>query len=390
MKILFVTLFLPRNPASHAGSRYVFEQIKRLSSKHEIHLATRLEEGEEPFLAPLEKNCKKVHPHYYRPVARGKRSLWDKISLVKSYLCFSAFANRLVKKGNYDLVQVEWVETAILLYQRAVPMVLDAHDVITKPAQRLAEKATGLTKIYLTAKAGVVRMLELYCMGKFNTILTVSDFDKSFLLSMRSELNVQCVNIPAGLDISVKSFPVQKNSLLFLASYKYRPKNVEAALFLHNQVLPIVKKVVPDVQLILAGYGPPDQLLELAENESNVFVPGFVDDLDRCYKNADVFVAPIFSGGGVIVKILDAMAAGLPVVTTQYGNEGIKAKPGTDVLIADSAHNFARCIIELFENRALRDHIGTHGQQFIKQNYSADRLVAELEKVYEKILSRTH
>src|SRR5208283_3084824 len=126
--------------------------------------------------------------------------------------------------------------------------------------------------------------------------------------------------------------------------------NVDAALYFYQKVFPLIRRRVSDAKFVIAGYGPPEELTALQKNDPGVLVTGFVDDIDECYKKAAVFVAPILLGGGIIVKILDALAAGTPVVTTSYGNEGIGAVPGRDLLVADDAEGFAAAVL-----RILRD-----------------------------------
>jgi hypothetical protein len=138
MKILFVSLFLPQEKAYHAGGRYVYEVIKNLSGKHEIHLATRLEEGEFPLLETLRPVCKEIYPYPYR--TKSERGLFDIIRLALNYMGFSRYADRIAARGGFDLIQVEWVEAAMMMRKRETPMVLDAHDVITKPAERAIGK----------------------------------------------------------------------------------------------------------------------------------------------------------------------------------------------------------------------------------------------------------
>ena len=150
MKILFVSLFLPQEKAYHAGGRYVWELLRRLSPHHEIHLATRLEEGELDGLSELAPYCARIHPFSYPQVV--KRDLAGTLRLVANYLAFSRFANRLIREGDYDLVQVEWVETAILIGRGKTPMVLDAHDVITKPARRAFLRSRGLRRLFKWGK----------------------------------------------------------------------------------------------------------------------------------------------------------------------------------------------------------------------------------------------
>jgi polysaccharide biosynthesis protein PslH len=333
VKILYVSLFLPQEQSYHAGGRYVFEIIRNLSKKHEIHLVTRLEESELPRLELLKPFCKELYPYTYRTA--GKRGLVDIARLVFNYIGFSSYADRLARNGSFDLVMVEWVEAALMMKKLKIPMVLDAHDVVTKPAERLMKQSTGVRRPVMYLRYVAVRTLERRIVKKFDTVLTLSAFDRDYLLSMKPGLDIQVVPIPAGLDITGREFRKEENTILFLASYKYRRVNVDAALYFYREVFPLVRKSIPDAKFIVAGYGPPEEIASLPERDASVAVPGFVEDIDECYKKAAVFVAPILLGGGIIVKILDAMAAGTPVVTTSYGNEGIGATPGRDLLVAD-------------------------------------------------------
>ena len=117
-----------------------------------------------------------------------------------------------------------------------------------------------------------------------------------------------------------------------------------------------------------------------------VSVPGFVDDLDECYKRANVFVAPILVGGGIIVKILDAMAAGTPVVTTTYGNEGIGAVPGRDILIADDPESFADAVVRVLSDRGLEERLSLNGREFVRKHFTFEAAMKKLEAAYEKIV----
>jgi glycosyltransferase involved in cell wall biosynthesis len=320
MKILFVSLFLPQLKAYHAGGRYVFEIIRNMSLRHDIYLATRLEENEIELLENLKPFCKKIYPYTYPSFE--KRGITDKIRLVFNYIGFSLYSSRLIHQGNFDIVQVEWVETALMMKRGKAPMILDAHDVITKPAERVLKHATGIKLLLAWFRYIIIKNIELGIAKKFDMIITLSEYDRKYLLNLQPALNVKTVPIPAGLDITDRVFERQKNTILFLASYKYHRTNVAAACYFYKEILPLLRRVIPDAILIIAGYGPPEELTSLARKDSQVLVIGFVDDLDECYKKAAVFVAPILTGG-IIVKILDALAAGTPVVTTSYGNEGI-------------------------------------------------------------------
>jgi glycosyltransferase involved in cell wall biosynthesis len=384
LKILFVSLFLPMEKSYHAGGRYVFELLRNLSRSHEIHLATRLEENEFPSLDPLKPFCKKVYPYSYRTAER--RGLLDVLSLIINYAGFSRFADRLAGKGDYDLIQVEWVEAAMMMKKRNTPMLLDAHDVITKPAERSMKKS-GLSGLLLSLRYRLTRALELHTVRKFDRVFTLSDYDRKYLLRMEPGLAVSTVPIPAGMDIKDGVFERQRNTILFLASYKYRRVNVEAALYFYRSVFPLIKQRIPDAKFIIAGYGPPPELIRLRETDDSVVVPGFVEDLERCHKEAEVFVAPILVGGGIIVKILDAMAAGTPVVTTAYGNEGIGAVPGRDLLVADDPKTFAESVIRLLEDPQSAGEMGRTGREFVRKNFSLENVIGKIESTYGELVN---
>ena len=384
MKILFVSLFLPQEKAYHAGGRYVFELIRNLSRKHDIYLATRLEESELPGLETLRPLCKEIYPYAYR--TNGNRGLLDILRLIFNYLGFSLYSGKLARNQHFDLVQVEWVEAAVLMRRGKAPMVLDAHDVITKPAERSMKQAAGLGRVVLTLRYLIIRALERRTVRNFNMVFTRSENDRGYVLSLDPGLDVKVIPHPAGLDITGRNIPKEKDSILFLASYKYRHVNVDAALFFYREVFPLVRREVPGAKFIIAGYGPPEALTSIADNDPGVLVPGFVGDIDECYKKASVFVAPILVGGGIIVKVLDAMAAGTPVVTTTYGNEGIGAKPGSDLLVADDPKGLAAAVLRVLGEKGLAEELSANGREFVRRHYSLESVMEKIESAYRELV----
>jgi len=381
MRILLISLFLPHPKAPHAGGRYVYELLRHLSEKHEVDLATRYELSEEALLEDLRPLCRSVHPYPYRTVA--KRSLFDKLALIANYLSFSRSADELITHGNYDLVQVEWVEAAILIKKRSTPLLLDAHDVMAKPFARAAALKDGFSGMIAALVAAAVKAVELSIMRRFERIITLSDFDRDYLRNLWPAAPVVSIPIPAGLDITVREYRRVPGTVLFLASYKYRPVNVAAALWFYREVFPLVKAHVPDACFVIAGYGPPEELRDLAA-DPNVRVTGFVDDLDRCHKEAAVFVAPILTGGGIIVKLLDALAAGTPTVATTFGNEGVGALAGRDLLVADDPPEFAAAVVSLLQDRVYAEQLGRNGREFVQANYGREAIMVRLDALYEE------
>jgi len=384
MKILIVSLFLPQKKAYHAGGRFVFEAIRHLSEKHEIHLVVRLSKDEIPGLESLRPFCKEIFPYTFS--ASEKRTVFHNIKLIFNYICFSRYADYIARNGEFHAVQVEWVETALMMKRRKTPMLLDAQDVITKPAERMKIQSTGLRRLFMYARYFGYKTIERRIVNRFQAVFTRSENDKIYLESMNTGLKVTVIPHPAGLDITGREIVRRRNNILFLASYKYRKVNVDAALHFYRNVFPIVRREIPDAKFIIAGYGPPEELRSLQRNDNGVVVTGFVDDIDECYKRAGVFVAPILIGGGIIVKILDALAAGTPVVTTSYGNEGIMAMPGRDLIVADSHEDFADAVIKVLLDEKLAKSLSANGREFVRQNFSRDAVMSKMDSVYQELV----
>jgi len=383
VKILVASLFFPQLRATHAGGRFVAELVRELSKKHEVHLASRIEETELSGSEELRPYCKSISLFPYKKVAR--RGLMTSVRLLVSYYRFGSEVNKLIKSGRFDLVQVEWVEAGFFLKRGTVPMVLDAHDIITKPAWRNVTISKGLVRLlyYLIYRA--IRSGELRTIRKYDVIVTRAEYDKEYLRSMTKDAVIEVVPHPAGLDISEKTYNRQKNALLFLASFKHRRLNVDAALYFYQQVFPLVRARFPDATFIIAGYGPPKELLSIGEKDPSVFITGFVDDVDAYYKRAAVFVAPILVGGGIIVKILDAMAAGVPVVTTTYGNEGIGGKPGRDLVIGNTSEDFAEAVINILSDHTFAEKLEKNGKEYVEKNYGRDAVFTKIVSIIEDL-----
>lgn len=263
-------------------------------------------------------------------------------------------------------------------------MVLDAHDVLTKPAERRAAQTRGIGGVGAKLRYLLMREMEKRVMRRFDAVVTLSDHDRHYLLAMLPGIDVRTVPIPAGLDFTGRTFTRRQNDILFLASFRYRPTNVRGALWFCREVFPLVQREIPDARFVIAGYGPPPELTALAA-DPQVAVIGYVDDLEACHKEAAVFAAPILEGGGIIVKVLDALAAGTPVVTTTYGNEGIDGVPGRDLLVADDPQAFAEAVILLLRDREKAERIGASGRAYVAEHYGLEAVVVKFESLYGEI-----
>jgi glycosyltransferase involved in cell wall biosynthesis len=260
------------------------------------------------------------------------------------------------------------------------PAVLDCHDIITKPWYRKWQNAQGASRMIWRFVHLVLSTGERRAAIKFRVLLTRSREDAEWAKKWIAHSDIRILPHPAGADIPASSRREVQGRILFLGAMG-RQLNVDAALFFYHRVFPFVRERFPEAQFWVVGGNPPRQLIDLCEKDPSLRVTGFVEDIGESYGSAAVFAAPILVGGGIIVKVLDAMAAGVPVVTTTYGNEGIGAVDGEDLLIADSPEDFASEVISLLADETLRRRIGERGKEFVRKHFNRDTLMAKLEAI---------
>ncbi len=371
MKILMVAPHMPAPRAFQAGERFVFELIKQLAEYHEIHLIVRMERGREKSVNSLAEYCRKVYPVFYtRP---DRRDLFGAPRVAWSYYKLCRKANQLSAQEQFDVIHAEWTETGLFLKRRKAGMVIEAHDVLSKPMGRRSATARGANRLFFRMLARLTTLLERRIFTKFDTVFVLSESDRGYVRSLAPAVNTAVLHYPAGLGFSGGGSPGKEPALLFLGAMDRGP-NVEAARRFWNNILPLVRITVPEVKFYIVGSRPLPEVRALAEKDPNTIVTGFVEDIEPYYKTCTVFVAPLLTGGGIIVKILDALAAGAPVVTTTIGNEGIAATPGEHLFIGDTDEAFAAHIVRLLHDRPMRERIGRAGREFVLRNFSRDAL----------------
>lgn len=389
MKILFVSPFFFYPQVPYAGGRITLDLVKGLTQRHEIHLVSGIEKDQEKYLKDVEPYCKNIEIVPWRkPVATG---IYAFLCNTLTYLLVDIKANRIMKGGSFDLVHVEYIETGLFIRNRTgIPMVMHAHDLISKRAGRWFLKSnTRRSKILNYLKWKITEKLESHILIKFDRILIPSLFDKTLLQRLNPNFKIAVISYPIlpERNFSDWAIPMEPLSLLFLGAM-YREVNVQAALFLCNKILPIIKEKIPDVKLYLVGERPPAKIQKLGRKDKNIIVTGFVEAVEPYYLKCSVFVSPLLVGGGIIIKNIDAMAAGRPVVTTSIGNEGIGTMPDRDILIADEQEEFANKVLMLLQDQGLWEKIASNGQKFVREHFSPDAFIPRIEQTYHELVQK--
>lgn len=210
----------------------------------------------------------------------------------------------------------------------------------------------------------------------FENKTIISEQDK-LLIQHPDSKNIVC--IPNGIDESFfQTQSLNKNvDLVFVGNMSY-PPNIEAVSYINSQLLPQLN----NVKLLISGASPAKQIQQIANSNAAIELTGWVDDIRTSYARGKIFIAPMFIGTGMQNKLLEAMAIGLPCITTPLANNAIKATHRTNILVAETKADFIQYIQELLHNEDLRNLIGKNAQNFIKENYSWETSTNKLVKLF--------
>jgi len=161
--------------------------------------------------------------------------------------------------------------------------------------------------------------------------------------------------------------------------------NSDAALYFCREILPLIWNEMPDAKFYIVGKNPPESVRSLEKRESRIVVTGAVPDVRPYEERAKVFVVPLRIGGGTRLKILEAMSMSRPVLSTAVGAEGIEAKDGVHLELADRPEDFAARAVALLRDDARCRALGEAGRKFVRENYDWKIIGRKADAVYEQI-----
>lgn len=396
MKILMLVPFLPNTFTSGGQTRW-YNIIKYLSKNHEITLMSLIkDESEKRFIPELKKYCKKVLV-FGRP-----RSPWTFRNLFLTAVTYFpllvirnwSFAERKaieeeLAREKYDLIHAETFYVMPHLPRTEIPTILVEQTIEYLVYKHYVDSEVPwlLKPIYML---DVFKLMywEKYYWKKATKLVAVSSDDKRIMQKLIPGVEVDI--IPNGVDASFfaakkveKKIPPRV--LYGVTNFEWL-QNVEAAEVLINDVWPKVKKQLSKAKLWIVGRMIPKWIVELADSRENVEVTEFIEDSRDAYSAASVMVAPIKGSGGTRLKILEAMAAGLPVVSTSIGVAGLELTSGKEALISDTADGLAKETVRLLRNPKLATEIGEAGQKFVRERYDWKSIVKLHDVIYDNVV----
>lgn len=299
----------------------------------------------------------------------------------------------MVRALSYDVVISEYSMVAQYLYNNpdlvGIKRVMSVHECYYLARRKVLE-FQGFNR------EGIAALMQLKGLKRFefdmyadaDRVLTLTPEGRDELLAVRPGLDISVV--PHGVDVEgFRPEPREEGStptVMFLGNYPHDP-NRDAVVFFATEAWPSVKEKIGAGRFLVVGREPSPDMLELARRDPSIEITGQVDDVRPYLYDSDVFVCPVRLGGGFRGKVLEAMACGVPVVSTRLGAEGLPAEDGRNILLADTPEELAAQTIKLLEDRKLRESIAAEARELMVENFSWQKGVKTLEKVLQEVVS---
>ncbi len=409
MHILFLTQILPYPPTSGPKVK-TWHVLRYLSQRgHKITLASFVRPEELPYIDAVRDVCAAVHVipvhrsrvsdigYFLRSLVSGRPFLVERDDLAG----MRSIVNQVVHSEHVDVIhadQLTMTQFAFPLNIKGVSkpaLVFDAHNAVWTITERMKDNAPFYLKPPLWLETKSVKRYEGMIVSDFQATLAVTEPDRLALMeavhsygSRGNDGAAPISVIPIAVDThQIQPVPREPNSLNILTmGTLYYPPNADGIRWFAQDVFPLSRHTIPKATLTFVGMNPPRDFVRLADNpESGVRVTGFVEELDPYFAESTLMVIPVRAGGGMRVRILEAFARAMPVVTTTVGLEGIQAQPGTDVLVADSPADFAQSVIGLLQDKLLQDELSANGRRLVEQRYDWQVVLGDLDKTYERL-----
>jgi len=392
LSILFVTARFP-HPMLSGDRVRAFHQLRLLARHHRVTLVTYSDGTTAPDrLAQVAALGVRVITVPFDRVA----ALWRvalsvftseplQAALFDSPRMRQAIA-QCVADTAFDVAHVQLARAAPLVpASLGVPRVVDLVDALSLNMQRRANADHGAWRWAARMDAARLRRLERQVCRDASAATVVAKADREAIgAGAAIDINAN------GVDLSAFPFstdPRVPGRIVFSGNLGYFP-NVEAICWFVDEVLPIVWRSRADAHLVIAGVRPHRRVTALAGRDTRIQVTGYVDRMGPVLASASVAVAPMTTGSGQLLKVLEAMATGTPVVSTALGVSGIDARDGEHVLVADTAEAFAAHVVSLLGDSAVARAQAQAAHDLVVQRYTWERCVAQLEALYLAAVAR--
>ncbi len=386
MRILWVKSG-PLFPPDTGGKIRTLNMLRAMSRAHHVCYLSLLPDSS-PLQADEDKDGYAARKEWIPFKEHARRSPAFFAALAASLFSSKPFAltkhfshalrERLIEfdeAGEFDLIVCDFLASALHFAGRnwKTPAVLFQHNMEAQIWKRMAENQShALGRWFLGIQFRRMQAWEARLSALFDGVITVSPEDTRHARQHYALTNV-LGDVPPGVDTEYFSIaPVECKGppvLAFLGSMDWLP-NVEGVLWFVREVYPLIKRSRPDVRLRVVGRRPDAAIRRLADADGSIEVTGTVSDVRPLLRDARAMVVPLLAGGGTRIKILEAMALGLPVISTTVGAEGLPFQNGSQLLITDEADGMARACLDVIDQQSLAHRLSTEARREVESLYS--------------------
>lgn len=390
MKILMLTPYLPW-PLHSGGQIRTYNLLKNLADKHDISLFSFIRDDQErSYISKLEPFCSKIK------LFKRTKSPWAMRNILLSgftpypfLVCIYLFQEarsallRELESNNYDIIHAETFYVMPNIPKTSIPILLAEQTIEYLGYQTYTnQSASWFLKPFLSIDVKKLKYWEKYFWNKANHLVTMSQEDQCWIKQLVPNANVSVV--ANGIDVGYfEKTPIKRPkdpTVLFVGNYKWLP-NVDAATHLVENIWPLIHKQLPNACLNIVGRDVTEKIKRFG-NIPGVHVIGEVDDIRDALGTAHVVLVPIRNGRGTRYKILESMAAKLPVVSTSIGIEGIHAKDGVHALVRDGSKDLAEATVTILKNKKLADMLARNAHKLVTKQFNWEMVSDNLDTIY--------
>ena len=402
LRILWLSHFVPYPPKGGCFQRS-YNLIRRVGADHELHLVamrhkgtTHPEHAVRDAREQLARHCRSVHivdiaaattpgGMLRKAVGGLLRALPLNVTIYESAE-MRALVRRLSAATAFDVVHFDTIGLAQYAGDTGdAPRIMTHHGAESHMIhRRIAHEPNPAKKAYFYYEWLALARYERRQCGAFPINVTMSDDDAALLRQVAPD--ARYVTVANGVDVEVFTpVPARGHHRVVFAGRLDQYSNRDGVLHFMRSAWPLVTARHPDASIDLIGMNPPEELRRFGPN---VRVHGFVDDIRPYFADATVAICPVRNGGGTRIKVLDALAMGMPLVSTSIGCEGIDVVPERDLLIGDTPEAFAAQIGRVFDDAPLRQRLAASARRLAVARYSWDALAAQLVENYRRVIGR--
>lgn len=387
-----LTPYLPY-PLISGGQIRSYNLLKNLSQKHKITLVALIKnESEKQYIKNIEPYCQEV------VVARRPEKPWTFTNIIKTGIGtypflvvrnFSQEAKQAVieklKKEKFDLIHAETFYVMPHIPHTSVPTLLVEQTIEYLVYQHFVDtmRLRWLRPLF-RVDVHKIRHWEEYYWKRATRVVAMSKADSDVMRERLPELHVSIV--PNGVDTDFftykKKLPNREPKVLFVGNFKWL-QNREAVATLVHTIWPLIIKKLPHAKLWIVGKYPTTDITAFSNDK--IKVSSEIEDIRKAYEQSDLLLAPIFGPGGTRYKVLEAMASGVPVVTTPFGIEGLGVENDAEALIRLTPIDLAEAAIEVLTDDYLYKKLSMQANALVRTTYNWERIGKSLDDVYENV-----